>query len=72
MITALPEGELKVELIYLQTGTTQSPGGQHAGSPETAVRVTHLPTGNMAQCGHHRSQHKNRKTAMEMLEWSLA
>lgn len=65
-----PEEDLKVEIIYLQTGTAQSPGGQHAGSPPTAVRVTHIPTLTMAQCGLHRSQHKNRQTALEMLEWA--
>ena len=64
--------ECRAELIYRQTGTTESPGGQHAGSPATDVRVTHLPTGIMAQCGIHRSQHLNRRTALEMIEWALA
>ena len=63
--------DYKTELIYLGTGTTQSPGGQHAGSPPSAVRITHVPTGIMAQCGEHRSQHKNRITAMEMVHWGL-
>ena len=67
------DGEaFRIELIYRQTGTTQSPGGQHAGSPAADVRVTHLPTGIMAQCGESRSQHQNRKVAMEMVEWALA
>lgn len=67
------EGEaFKVELIYRQTGTPQLPGGQHAGIPAADVRVTHLRTGIMAQCGEARSQHQNRKVAMEMIEWALS
>lgn len=64
--------DYKVETIYVQTGTTQVPGGQYAGMPATDIRVTHIPTGVMAQCGLHRSQHKNRQIAMEMIEWALA
>lgn len=67
----MSEGDYSVEVIYTQTGTTQRPGGQHAGSPATEIRVTHKPTGIMAQCGWHRSQHKNRQTALEMVEWAL-
>lgn len=64
--------DCKVELIYVATGTTQRPGGQHAGSPATSVRVTHIPTGIMAQgeMGYH-SQHKAKKIAFEMVEWGL-
>lgn len=58
------------ELIYDQTGTTKSPGGQHAGTPATSVRITHIPTGLMAQCGA-RSQHRAWKVAMAMLEYGL-
>lgn len=68
----IPAEDLKVELIYRGTGTTQRPGGQQAGCPAADVRVTHLPTGIMAQCGDMRSQHKNRAVAMEMIEWGLA
>ena len=58
------------ELIYDQTGTTQRPGGQHAGMPATSVRITHIPTGLMAQCGG-RSQHKAIKVVHAMLEYGL-
>ena len=64
--------EFLLELIYRQTGTTQSPGGQHAGCNVADVRVTHVPTGIMAQFGEHLSQHKNKQVAMEMVEWGLA
>ena len=61
----------KIEVIYIATGTRERPGGQHAGTPPSAVRVTHLPSGIMAQCGEQRSQHKNKATALEMVQWGL-
>jgi protein subunit release factor A len=61
----------KVERIYLQTGTTEPPGGQHAGTPASAIRATHIHTGLMAECGWHRSDHKNRAVALAMLHWGL-
>jgi protein subunit release factor A len=63
--------ECRVEVIYTQTGTTNRPGGQHAGNPATEIRVTHLPTGLVAQCGWHRSMHRNRRAAISMIEWGL-
>lgn len=62
---------LKVEIVYLATGTAELPTGQIAGTPATAVRITHIPTGTMAQCGHNRSQFKNKQDAMLMLELVL-
>ena len=67
----MPEPPYRIETIYTQTGTTQYPGGQHAGSPATEVRVTHVDTGIMAQCGFHRSPRRNKAVAMEMIEWAL-
>lgn len=64
--------EWAFERIYLATGTTEYPGGQHAGLPASAIRVTHIPTGLMAQCGEERSDHKNRIIATEMVQWGLA
>ena len=58
------------ELIYDATGTTKSPGGQQAGGPATSIRITHLPTGLMAQCST-RSTHKSTKIVMAMLEYGL-
>lgn len=63
--------DCKVEIIFLATGTTKSPGGQQVGTPAHSIRVTHLPTGTMAQVGEKRSQHRNRTLAYEMLEWAL-
>ena len=62
---------LKIELIYRETGTTEMPGGQHAGTPASDIRVTHFPSGIFAQVGVSRSQNKNRLIAIEMIEAAL-
>ena len=64
--------DLKIESLYSQTRSTQSPGGQHAGSPPMFVRITHIPTYIVAECGFERSQFKNKKVAMCMIEMALA
>lgn len=61
------EANFEFEVIYFATGTTKSPGGQHAGTPASAVRVTHIPTGIMAQVGTGRSQHRNKEIATDMV-----
>lgn len=70
-MTGIPDEHLRVEIIYRQTGTATPPGGQHAGSPVSDIRVTHLPSGVFAQCGACRSQHKNKMIAIEMIEAAL-
>jgi protein subunit release factor A len=62
---------LSIERIYLQTGSTECPGGQHAGTPASAIRVTHIPSGVMAQCGVSLSSYKNRTIAIGMIEAAL-
>ena len=76
-VDVVPEFEEEVEIeiaekdLKIETYRSGGAGGQHVNKTESAVRITHMPTGVVAACQNERSQHRNRAMAMKMLKGKL-